>query len=261
MADMGFLEGASGATEAYSTQAHLNARPEHTHVVDDGATQVVRGGVECELDGGTVQVALYDITDGIEGTAELLFVHEETLPERPASSGDGYEVSTHVFPVDPFSLHEHVGRRLAVALRHDSVRKWGHDWNDPSDAGIYTGDGDRFPSDTWEGGLEDGYAPRSAALFVEPTDVPDGKARTVVDDAYDDLSRTVFAAFPDLSPARGMVVEYDAQTAGGASVTVLPSGVVEVGPGSAATDSFTVRVRDADGEWYGPKTITLTERR
>lgn len=57
------------------------------------------------------------------------------------------------------------------------------------------------------------------------------------------------------------MVEYDAQTAAGAPVTVLPGGVVEVGPGSAATDSFTVRPRDAGGEWHGPKTIAVTERR
>jgi|GEM_PF-3363743 len=261
MADMGFLAGGSGATDTYSTQAHLNARPAQTHVVDDGVTQVVRGGVECELDGGTVQVALYDITGGVDGTAELLFVHEETLPERPAATGDGYEVATHVFPVDPFSLHDRVGRRLAVAVKHDAIRKWGHDWNDPSDAGIYTAHGDGFPSDPWQGSLEDGYSPRSGALFVEPKTVPDGKARTVVGDAHGDLSRTVFAAFPTISPVTGMVVEYDAQTAAGAAVTVLPSGVVEVGPGSAATDSFTVRLRAAAGEWHGPKTITLTDRR
>ena len=101
---------------------------------------------------------------------------------------------------------------------------------------------------------------KSGALFVDPVESPAGKARSILEsELFADRSQTVLAAFPELGPTRGMVVQYDRETDGGAAVTVLANGVIEIGQGSAATDRFTVSVRETDGTWHGPETITLTE--
>lgn len=262
---LGFVGGGYGSpTDSVLDRPQLNARQQYTHIVEDGITEVVRGGIECELDGGTVQIGLYDVTDGVEG-APRVFRQEVQLPDQPGSVGDGHAFDTHVFDLDPVPLHDYVGRELAVAVRHDRVRQRGQNWSDKfateHGSGFSTGNRGDPLSETWQDGLRERGSIISAALFIDPVDLPDGKARTVVgSDRFEVRSRTVLGAFPDLSPAKGMVVEYDARTAAGAPVTVLPNGVMEIGQGSSATDSFDVRVRDADGTWHGPKTLTLTER-
>jgi len=258
MAELGFIEGGKNSITRYSTMPHLNVQPEYTHVVSDGATQVARGGIECALDGGTLDIAMYDITDGVVGEAPRVFSQTITLPESPLADGEGYELGTHVFELDAVSLRTYVDRELAVAVVHNSERAWGNHRYSPG--APYSRGGSGAPlADPWEGGKKEGYATRSAALFVEPVDVPDEKARTVTESPiFGDRSQTVFAAFPDLSPQGGMVLEYDARTTAGARVTVLPNGGIRVGQGSSPTDSFEVRLRDTDGTWHGPKPITLT---
>jgi len=257
--ELGFVASKNEGTQSSSRQPHLNAREEHTLVVDgERPTQVGGGGVQCALDGGTFEIGLYDIADGVEG-APLVFSQEVTLPERPLDGEDGYEVDTYTFEFDPVPLREYAGRELAVAGIHKSARIWGNNSRDTSNPGFYRGDDSRL-SDSWSGGLRDGYAPRSMGLFVDPVDIPQGKGRTVVgSDILDDRSRTVFAAFPDRSPERGATIQYDEQTEAGASVTVLPNGALKFGQGSAATDSIEVSLRDGDGTWHGPRTVTLTE--
>lgn len=257
--ELGFVASEKEGTDTRSTFANLNAREEHTHIVDEERpTQVGGGGVQCALDGGTFEIGLYDITDGVEG-APLVFARDITLPERPLDGEDGYEVDTYTVEFDPVPLHEYAGRELAVAGRHESTRVWGNNWYDPSSANFSRGDESPL-SDSWSWGLRDGHAPRSMGLFVEPVDIPAGKGQTIVgSDILDDRSQTVFAAFPGRSPERGATIQYDDQTEAGAPVGVLPNGVLEVGEGSSPTDSVEVSIRDGDGTWYGPRTITLTD--
>jgi len=257
--ELGFVSSEKEGTETRSTFANLNAREEHTLVVEEEVpTQVVGGGLQCALDGGTFEIGLYDITDGVEG-ASLVFSRDVTLPERPLDGGDGYEVDTYTFDLDPVPLDEYAGHELAVAGRHESTRIWGNHWYDPSDANFSRGD-DSPLSDSWSASLRDGHAPRSMGLFVEPVDIPDGKGQTVVgSDILDDRSRTVFAAFPELAPDQVSIIQYDELTEAGASVRVHSNAVLEVGEGSAATDTVAVSLRDTDGTWHGPRTVTLTE--
>jgi len=259
---MGLVEG--GYDDPVKTgldRPFLNARQQYTHIVDDGLTQVASGGIECALDGGTVQIAMYDVTDGIVG-APRVFKEEITLPERPTDGENGYEFGTHIFELDPVPLSDYVGRELAVAVRHDRVRLRSQNWSDgfPAEYGWGCASGDREGplAETWQHELQDSGSAISAALFVEPVETPAGKARTVITEPLHEYpSQTVFGAFPDLTPESGMVVEYDDGTAAGAPVTVLDNGVVEIGQGSTETDSLDVSVRDADGVWHGPETLTL----
>lgn len=262
--ELGFVEGNRSPGDSNIDRPVLNTKQAFTHVVEDGSTQVARGGIECALDGGTVQIGMYDVTDAVVG-APRVFKRTVTLPERPLSTGDGYEVDSHTFSLDPVELDDYVGRELAVAVGHDRARLRGRNWpgDHPDEYGWGISSGDRKQSlpETWGHELQDRGSPISAGLFVEPVDVPAGKARTVVgSETFGTRSQTVFGAFPGITPESGMVVQYDERTAAGARVAVLPNGVVEIGAGSSATDTVAVSVRDSDGTWHGPETITLTER-
>ncbi len=258
--EIGFVDAVKEGTENSSTRRHLNAREEHTHVVEDGATQIVGGGIQCELDGGTFQIGMYDITDGVNGKASRVFMQEVTLPERPAPGGDGYKIGTYQFELEPIPLREYVGCELAVAVKHDSVRTWGNNWYKPSDANIYRGSGDGGLPDPWQGELKDSYSPRSMGLFIEPVEVPDGKERTVVGEGIlDNPEQTVFAPFTDITPKSGMAVQYDETTEADAPVAVLENGVVEVGQGATEKDTIEVSILDLDGAWHGPQTIKLVD--
>ena len=263
MTQLGFLGAPDRSTPNSSRRPTLNANEVYTHVVTDGAKQVHQGGVVCALDGGTFSIGLYDVTEGVEGTAELLFAHDEELPERPAGEGEGYEIDTQLFSVESYSLNGHVGRELAVVGVNHSTREWASGNYMTENAAMSRGSLDTFPADPWDGSPANAYSPRSAALFLEPETVPDGTSRRIVvqaeGDGAIDRSRTVFDAFPDLSPEDGMAIDYDETTAAGASVEVLANGAVVVGPGSPATDSFDVQIRDAAGTWHGPETIELVE--
>jgi hypothetical protein len=262
--DLGFVEpGQDPPDDTATDRPFLNAIQRYTHIVRDGATAVTRGGVVCALDGGTVQMGMYDVTDGAVG-APRVFRQSVTLPERPLSGAEGYELDSYVFELEPVELAEYVGRELAVAVRHDSPRNWGKNWNDEFRVeqgwGISEGERDAPLGESWQTELWDRGGAKSGALFVDSVETPAGTARTVLGaPLFADRSQTVLTAFPDLTPAQGMLVQYDTQTDAGATVTVLENGVVEVGQGSTATDRFAVSVRDTDGTWYGPETITLTE--
>lgn len=259
--EIGFVEAGYGPSKSGSDRPFLNAQQQYTHIVDNGLTEVVRGGIECVFDGGSFEIAMYDVTDGVVG-APRVFKQDVTLPENPADNDYGYEYGTYIFDLDPVGLQDYVGRELAVAVRQDDSREWGQNWAQdyPVDYGwaISTGDRGGALGETWQTELRDSGSARTAALFIDSVDVPDGKARTVVGgDRFGDRSQTVFAAFPEISLEKGMVLEYDERTGADAPVAILPNGVIEVGQGSSVTDSFDVSLRDGDGTWHGPKTVTL----
>ena len=262
--DVGFVDpGKDTPDDTATDRPFLNAIQRYTHVVRDGATAVTRGGIVCAHDGGNVQLGLYDITDDAVG-APRVFSQSVTLPEQPLSGSEGYELGSHIFELDPVELNEYVGRELAVAVRHDRPRDWGKNWNDEFrvEQGWAISEGERGAplGEAWDSELWDSGGAKSGALFVDPVEIPAGKARSILEsELFADRSQTVLAAFPELGPTRGMVVQYDRETDGGAAVTVLANGVIEIGQGSAATDRFTVSVRETDGTWHGPETITLTE--